>query len=75
VTGTRTRNSSTFLIVLLTTLLSPTARAEEMVPVRPDASFTLRTGIAQGKMVYTRLEPPAAISWPIPRASDMKVAR
>jgi nitrite reductase (NO-forming) len=33
-------------------LVSPNARAEEMVPVRPDASFTLRTGIAQGKMVY-----------------------
>lgn len=33
-------------------LLSPSARAEEMVPVRPDASFTLRTGIAHGKMVY-----------------------
>ena len=52
VTGTRTRNSSAFLIVLLSMLLSPTARAEEMVPSRPDASFTLRSGIAQGKMVY-----------------------
>jgi len=52
VTGTRTRNSFAFLIVLLSMLLSPSARAEEMVPVRPDASFTLRTGIAHGKMVY-----------------------
>ena len=37
-------------------LQSPAARAEEtavtMVPGRPDASFTLRTGIAEGKMVY-----------------------
>ncbi|MGH6794488.1 MAG: multicopper oxidase domain-containing protein, partial [Methylocella sp.] len=44
VTGTRARNSFAFLIALIFMLLSPAARA--------DASFTLRTGIAQGKMVY-----------------------
>ena len=51
-TGTRTRNLSMFLAVLLSILLSPAARAEEIVSGRPDASFTLHTGIAQGKIVY-----------------------
>lgn len=49
---TGTRNSSAFLIVLLSMLLSPGARAEKWVPLRPDASFTLVTGIAHGKMVF-----------------------
>lgn len=55
-TAARTRNSSVFLIVFISILLCPAARAKEtgalIVLGSPDENFTLRTGIAQGKMVF-----------------------
>jgi nitrite reductase (NO-forming) len=57
-THCRTRNSSVFLIALISMLwlVSPAATAEEMGAMiahgMPNASFTLLSGIAQGKKVF-----------------------